>query len=724
MRESEERLRFLLESVDDFASFMLGPDGRVTSWNAGAGRLLGYAEEEVLGRHVTIFYPSESRAAGEAEEVLRRTAADGKCREEGWRIRKDGSRIWADVTTRALYDEGGRVLGFAKVTRDLTERRRAEESLRVLAEAGTTLAASLDYREILAGIALLMVPVLADWAVVDLLEDGRVERIEVAVADPAKEPVARAYRRFAPDLREALVPTARVLRTGEPELIAEVTPSFLATATKSAEHARLAQELEMRSAIVVPLLARGQILGSLSLVMAESGRRFGRRDLVLASDIARRAALAVDNDRLLEAAREARGEAERRAREEKALRRAAAAIGTAFTIDEMVHQIAQSALTATNADGAVVERVDGEARQVMVVAVAGNRTLPLGTRMLYEGSLAQAVIERGEAEFIARLEDASDRISPDLLRSCAECATLAVPLVDADEAIGVLILLREPERMEFRPDEAARVRTFADLAALAFRKVHLLEESERGQRELRQVLESRSRLMRGFSHDVKNPLNAADGFLQLLQEGIMGELAGRQQEGVGRARRAVAEAIRPIDELLDFARAETGEMTIERQPVELRATVRELVERYRAQAEMKGLTLSARIPEELPLVESDATRIRQVLGNLLSNALKYTAAGAVQVTVGRGGGAESPRAGRWVTVAISDSGPGLTPEQQRLLFEEFQRLDTSAGTPGAGIGLASSRRIARALGGEITVASQPGHGSTFTLWLPLDTEGD
>lgn len=203
-------------------------------------------------------------------------------------------------------------------------------------------------------------------------------------------------------------------------------------------------------------------------------------------------------------------------------------------------------------------------------------------RMAYAGSLAQAVIGRGESEIIARLEETNERISPDLLRYCAECASLAVPLVDVNEAIGALILLREPERHEFRPDEAERARTFADLAALAFRKVHLLEESERGRSELRQVLESRSRLMRGFSHDVKNPLNAADGFLQLLQEGIMGELAGRQQEGVDRARRAVAEAVKLIDELLAHARAEADEITIERQAVELRSLVRELAEEYRA----------------------------------------------------------------------------------------------------------------------------------------------
>lgn len=723
VRESEEKFRFLLESIEDYASFMLRPDGRICSWNTGAQRMLGYAEGEVLDRHVSLFYTPEARMARQVEAVLRQAGVEGRWREEGWRVRSDGARIWTEVTTRALYDDAGAILGFAKVIHDLTERRRAEESLRILAEVGTTLSTSLDYREVLAGVARLMVPVLADWAVVDMLEDGQAERVEVAVADPAQEELARSYRRFAPDLREAKAPTARVLRTGEPELISDVTPEYLAATTRSAEHARLAMELRMRSLIVVPLMARGQILGSLALIMAESGRRYSPRDLLVARDIARRAAVAVDNVRLLESAREARGEAERRAREEGALRRATAAIGAAFTIDAMVHQIAQSALTATNADGALVERVDRRTGQISVVAVAGSRVLPLGAQMAYEGSLAQTVIERGEPEIISRLKEARERISPDLFGSCADCASLAVPLIDADETIGALILLREPGRTEFRPHEVERARTFADLAALAFRKVFLLEEAERRRIELQEVLESRSRLMRGFSHDVKNPLNAADGFMQLLQEGILGELGVRQKVGVDRARRAVAEAIRLIDELLDFAREETGEISIERHPVELPTTVRDLVEEYRAQAEMKAISLRTELPVEHPVFESDAMRIRQILGNLLTNAIKYTPEGVVLVRVATDNSIGAPAAGRWSLVSITDSGPGLTPAEQEVLFQEFRRLNTAAGTSGAGIGLASSRRIARALGGEITVASEPGRGATFTLWLPLTEEG-
>ena len=433
--------------------------------------------------------------------------------------------------------------------------------------------------------------------------------------------------------------------------------------------------------------------------------------------MARRAAFALENARLFDQARQARGEAERRAREEEALRRAAAAVGATFTIEEVVRQIAESALTATNADGAVVERITLE-DDVVVVAVAGERNVPLGSRMPYRGSLAQWVVERGESESIAVLGEERERVSPELRRACPECSALALPLLDAGTAIGALILLREPERWTFRPDEAARARAFAHLAALAFRKVHLLDDSERRREELVEVMESRSRLMRGFSHDVKNPLGAADGLLQLLEDGIMGPLDAKQKEGVGRARRTIGDALRLIDDLLEMARTETGELTLEWKPADVREVAREMGEEYRSGAAAKGLSMEIRLPDTLPVIESDPDRIRQILGNLLSNAVKYTHEGGVTVGVELREDGGAPASGRWIATWVSDTGPGIPAEQQSLLFKEFSRLDESGEKHGAGIGLAISQRIAHALGGEITLESEVGRGSTFTLWLP------
>ncbi|MDQ6655503.1 MAG: PAS domain S-box protein, partial [Verrucomicrobiota bacterium] len=134
MQQPDERFRLLVENVSDYAIFMLDPEGRVASWNRGAERLKQYKEEEITGQHFSRFYPAEDIAARKPEIELERALADGRVEDEGWRIRKDGSRFWALVVITALYDAAGTFVGFAKVTRDLTERRRAEEHLRASEE--------------------------------------------------------------------------------------------------------------------------------------------------------------------------------------------------------------------------------------------------------------------------------------------------------------------------------------------------------------------------------------------------------------------------------------------------------------------------------------------------------------------------------------------------------------------------------------------------------------
>jgi len=150
LRQSEERFRLLVEGVQDYAILMLDPQGRIASWNAGAERLKGWSGPEVLGRHFSLFYTVEDRQRGRAQQALERAAAEGRYAEQGERVRKNGQRFWADVVITALRDEKGRLYGFAKITRDITERKQAEEALR---EANATLeskvaqrTAELEYR--------------------------------------------------------------------------------------------------------------------------------------------------------------------------------------------------------------------------------------------------------------------------------------------------------------------------------------------------------------------------------------------------------------------------------------------------------------------------------------------------------------------------------------------------------------------------------------------------
>jgi PAS domain S-box-containing protein len=130
LRQSEERFRLLVEAVQDYAIFMLDPEGRVSSWNLGAERLKGYKPTEIFGKHFSCFYPEEDIRAKKPERELEIATEEGRVEDEGWRIRKDGSRFWANVVITALRNEGGELVGFAKVTRDHTERRATQQSLK------------------------------------------------------------------------------------------------------------------------------------------------------------------------------------------------------------------------------------------------------------------------------------------------------------------------------------------------------------------------------------------------------------------------------------------------------------------------------------------------------------------------------------------------------------------------------------------------------------------
>ena len=230
-------------------------------------------------------------------------------------------------------------------------------------------------------------------------------------------------------------------------------------------------------------------------------------------------------------------------------------------------------------------------------------------------------------------------------------------------------------------------------------------------------MKSRNRLMRGFTHDLKNPIGAADGHASLLEDGLLGNLTEDQLNSVQRIRASLANALKLIDSLNEFARAESGRLELRPVPTQVIEIAREIAEQYRATAEQSNVMVDLEL-NKVPIITSDDDRIRQILGNLMSNAIKYTNPGGrlcVRTDV-----RSSHVSQNCVVVEVEDTGIGIPEDKVHMLFEEFERIDPSV-KPGIGLGLAISLRVARALGGDITVKSTRGSGSTFTLWLPNDS---
>ncbi|MGH7469490.1 MAG: MHYT domain-containing protein [Longimicrobiales bacterium] len=719
LTESEQRFRELAENIREIF-WILDPRTRTTLY-------VSPAYEEVMGCPVgTLSRQTEAflELVHPEDRGLVEVALDALTRHEHeveYRIvRPDGGLRWINARGFPIRDEQGEISRIVGIAEDVTTRKAAEGRQRFLAEASRVLATSLDYKETLGNVARIAVPELADWCAIMLREDGKAVRTsEVTHVDANKTKLAWKFHERFPSDPGASVRAYQILGTGMPELVAEVTDSWLEQMAESPEQLDLMRALAPRSLMLVPLIARGRTLGLIWLAHAESGRLYNADDVAVAEELARRAAAAIDNALLHRDSKDARREAEGRAQQETALREATAAVSSAFTTEEVIQRIAERAIEAANADSALVERIDSARGEIEVAAMAGQPLMTLGRRLPYTDSFAELAVASGQPTNIERLSEAGHHLPDDLAAACADCSAAVLPLFSAGEPIGVLVLIRAPRKGKFRQDEIARVLTFGDLAALAFRKAYLMEESERRRMELERVTESRARLMRGFSHDVREPLGAANGYLDLLDEGIVEPLSDKWRGMMQNVRRSIGRAVSLTEDLLELARAEAGQIEIDPGPMHLTKAALEVVEEYRAKAEARDMVIKTDLPAEFPAIESDTSRVRQILGNLISNAIKYAANGSLTVRVDAGEGDGAPGPGRWAAVHVTDTGPGITPEQLKLLFQEFKRLEP-AGEGGAGIGLAISRTLARVLGGDITVVSRVGKGSTFTLWLPVN----
>jgi PAS domain S-box-containing protein len=332
LRKSQAHFRQLVEGVRDYAIFLLDARGDVASWNQGAERIKGYSADEIIGKHFSTFYPPESIEQGWPEQELQLAKDEGRLEDEGWRVRKDGSRFWASVTITALRDENGNTEGFLKITRDLTARKQAEEqSARLvreqaareaaeiserralfLAEASEALAASLDEEEIYQEVVRIAVPFLADICIVDRLEEGFARIAAVNQSSKASPDVISRLSEYYPiELHDRYL-VAEVLRTGRPRIFGDVSKlSQLAAEFREEQvEAPLLKALSAQSAIVVPLIKRGEILGAISFIITDSARPYDPTEIALAQELGRRVSTAVDQALLYTTAQEAQHKAE------------------------------------------------------------------------------------------------------------------------------------------------------------------------------------------------------------------------------------------------------------------------------------------------------------------------------------------------------------------------------------------------------------------------------
>jgi PAS domain S-box-containing protein len=574
---SPERLyQLLVESVQDYAIFALDRTGHVLTWSAGAARMKGYARTEILGRHFSVFYPPEDVAARKPQRELEEAARSGRLEDQGWRVRNDGTRFWASVVITALYDEMGVLVGFAKVTRDLTEQRRETNAL----------------RESEARFGLLVESV-RDYAIFLLDPDGRVatwntgaERIK---GYTAREIVGRHFSVFYPE-----------------ERIAEGFPQY---------------ELEVATRV-----GRFEDEG---WRIRKDGTRFWANVVITA--------LRNSTGELVGFAKVTRDLTERRAAEEQARRLAAE----------------QAARTEAERRGEEL-------------------------RLLSEQLEQQAMELEQQAMKLEQQREEQQTLSEELEQTNDE---LQRALASANEA------RQAAEAAAARAAEANR---------------------------------AKSDFLATMSHELRTPLNAIAGYAQLLEMGLRGPVTAAQHEDLARILRSQMHLTTLINEVLSYARLESGAITYAVRPTLVATAASEAASLVEPQRLAKGITLDVRMPELAdgsPIqVLADHDKLQQILINLLSNAVKFTPQGGRIVLELL----SEPDGQGMAVIRVSDTGIGIPADKLQAIFEPFVQVGRSLNSPGegTGLGLAISRDLASGMGGDLTVESEEGKGSAFTLTLP------
>lgn len=300
---------------------------------------------------------------------------------------------------------------------------------------------------------------------------------------------------------------------------------------------------------------------------------------------------------------------------------------------------------------------------------------------------------------------------------------LGVPLVTSGVVSGVLAVARR-DTEPCSEEEEWLLSAVADQVAVAVENARLESDLRReleGRARARVVAEEASdRALATLSHDLRSPLNAIDSYSELMEMELFGPVTDRQREALGRIRMSGRHLLAVLENVLEMTRLSAGVVRIHRASVAAAAVVEEAALMVRPSAAAKLQTLEVEADRALVL-EADPDRLRQVLVNLIGNAVKYTPErGAVRVVAS----AMERDGRRWGTIAVIDTGPGIAPEMLQAIFRPYYRApgSESAAPDGIGLGLAISRELARKMGGEIEVESEPGSGSTFTVRLPLPAE--
>jgi signal transduction histidine kinase len=465
-----------------------------------------------------------------------------------------------------------------------------------------------------------------------------------------------------------------------------------------------------RTTLGVPMLKEDTFVGTIAIYRQEV-RPFSAKQIELVKNFAKQAVIAIENGRLLNELRTRTTELARSVEEMQALGEVTQAVNSTLDLQTVLSTIVAKAVQLLNTDAGVIYVFDELDQTLRVRAtyglshelVAAIRGQPTGA----SDALRRAIQDRQPLE-IADIRDEP----PSPVRDIAGAgfrARLVVPMVGTERVVGALVIRRK-QPGKFRKETIQLLQTFAAQSVLAIQNARLFREIEDKSRQLQLASENKSQFVSSMSHELR-----IIGLTEMMVKNAAHFGTEKAQEPLQRVNRAGTHLLGLINQVLDLSKIEAGKLELNPQTVHLAPLIKDVVDTAGQLAEQNKNRLVVDAQEDLGALTVDPMRLRQILLNLLSNACKFTKEGEVRLRARRVANGRD-----WIELAVADTGIGMTSEQQTKLFEEFSQADATTAQKfgGTGLGLFLSRKLARMMGGDVTVTSELGKGSIFTVRLP------